>query len=281
MFIPDSTIERWIEEDVPGLDLTSHLLEVDRAAARISFAARNQTVLSGVTEAAAVFAKLGAEVESVASEGTLLQPGDPILLARGNGGMIHSGWRVALNILEYASGIATRTAQLVGQARQHGDVLVCGTRKAFPGGRKLSQKALLAGGGVPHRLGLGETVLIFPHHYNLIGLEHFLTQLPAIKRAAREKKIGVEVESLEQAELMAAHGADIIQLDKCSPATAQQVVSALRDRFPALVIGAAGGVNADNAAAYAATGVDMLVTSWMYFGKPADISALIEPEKKS
>ena len=93
MFIPDSTIERWIEEDVPGLDLTSHLLEVDQAAARISFAARNQTVLSGVTEAAAVFAKLGAEVKSVASEGTLLQPGDPILLARGSGGMIHSGWR--------------------------------------------------------------------------------------------------------------------------------------------------------------------------------------------
>ena len=100
--------------------------------------------------------------------------------------------------------------------------------------------------------------------------------MPEIKRAAREKKIGVEVESLEQAELMASHGADIIQLDKCSAQVAAKVVATLQPRYPNLVIGAAGGVNADNAAEYAATGVDMLVTSWMYFGKPADIKAVIE-----
>ena len=276
MFITDSTIERWIEEDVPGLDLTSHLLGVEKVEAAITFSARNETALCGVEEAAAVFRKLGARVELLQCDGAVVQKGTEILRAFGNGGMIHAGWRVALNLIEYASGIATRTSKMVQQARLHGDVLVCGTRKAFPGGRKISQKALMAGGGVPHRLGLGETVLIFPHHYNLIGLDNFLKKMPEIKRAAREKKIGIEVESLEQAELMASHGADIIQLDKCSAAVAAEVVAALRPRYPNLVIGAAGGVNADNAAEYAATGVDMLVTSWMYFGKPADIKAVIE-----
>jgi len=276
MFIPDSSIERWIEEDVPGLDLTSHLLQVDKVDAMITLIARNETTLCGVAEAAAVFGRLGARVEQLQCDGAVVQQGTEILRAYANGAIIHAGWRVALNLIEYASGIATRTARMVQQARRHGDVLVCGTRKAFPGGRMLSQKALMAGGGVPHRLGLGETVLIFPHHYNLIGLENFIGKLPAIKRAAREKKIGIEVESLEQAELMAGHGADIIQLDKCSATVAANVVAALRPRYPHLVIGAAGGVNADNAAEYAATGVDMLVTSWMYFGKPADIKAVID-----
>ncbi len=275
MFIMDSAIERLIEEDVPGLDLTSHLLQLDRVDAEISFYARHQTRLSGVAAAAQVFRKLGAQVEIVCSDGADVAEGEHILTATGSGEVIHAGWRVALNLVEYASGIATRTASMVKAARGHGDVLVCGTRKAFPGGRRIAQQALIAGGGVPHRLGLGETVLIFPHHYNLIGLDNFLKQLPQIKRAAREKKIGIEVESLADAELMASHGADIVQLDKCSAAVTAEVVAALRPQYPQLVIGVAGGVNADNAASYAATGVDMLVTSWMYFGKPADIKAVI------
>lgn len=276
MLVLESAIDRWIEEDYPGFDLTSQLLQVEKVDAVISFSARNETVLCGVSEAVAVFRKLGARIEQSLTDGAAVAPGALIFRAYGHGAVLHAGWRVALNLLEYASGIATRTAQLVAQAQPFGDVLVCGTRKAFPGGRKLSQRALIAGGGVMHRLGVGETVLIFPHHYNLISFDQFLKQLPQIKRAAREKKIGVEVETLEHAQLMASHGVDIIQLDKCSPQIVAEVVAALRESYPHIVIGAAGGVNADNAAAYARTGVDMLVTSWMYFGKPADIKALIE-----
>ncbi len=276
MFVPDSLLDGWIDEDYPGLDLTSDLLQVDRVEARIKFFARHDIRLCGADAGAAVFRKLGAQVEQPLKDGAAVKPGDRILTACGDGALMHAGWRVALNLIEYASGIATRTAQLVAQARLHGDAIVCGTRKAFPGGRRLSQQALIAGGGIPHRLGLGETVLIFPHHYNLIGLDAFLRRLPEIKRTAREKKIAVEVESLEMAETMARHGVDIIQLDKCSTQTTTEVVTALRKKHPAIIIGAAGGINADNAAAYAASGVDMLVTSWMYFGKPADIKAVLE-----
>ena len=277
MHIPTEMIDRWIEEDVPGVDLTSHLLQMSSYQAQITFSTRTPTFVSGVDEAAAVLAKLGVRIEIARPEGSRLEPGEKIFSGCGDGRAIHAGWRVALNLMEYASGIAGRTAQLVEQARKGGDVLVCGTRKAFPGGRRLSQKALFAGGGVPHRMGLGETVLIFPHHYNLIGFERFLEELPALKRRAREKKIGVEADTPQQALLFAEHGADIIQLDKCSPAEVAQAVEMLREKRQDIVIGAAGGVNADNALDYALTGVDMLVTSWMYFGKPADIAAAIDP----
>jgi molybdenum transport protein len=275
MFIPNALVDGWIEEDVPGLDLTSHLLGMKKIQGQIVYTARGETTLCGTDEAVAIFERIGLDVEFSQAEGTVVNKGDLILKASGNAASIHTGWRVSLNVLEYASGIATRTAKMVQQAQQHGGAIVCGTRKAFPGGRKLSQKALVAGGGVPHRMGLGETVLIFANHYNLLGLDNFLVQLPVIKEKARERKIGVEVDSLDQAVLMAKHGADIIQLDKCSLEETTEVVRLMRQDFPQVVVGAAGGVNGDNAGAYAATGVDFLATSWMYFGKPADISAVI------
>ena len=275
MFIPSHTVEQWIEEDVPGLDLTSHLLGMEAVPAEIHFKARHETVLSGSEEAAAVFERLGAKVTFIQPGGTRVSQGDPILTAHGDGEAMHAGWRIALNLLEYSSGIATRTAKLVEAAQQGGDVLVCGTRKSFPGTRRLSQRALMAGGGVPHRMGLGETILVFSHHYRLIGYEAFLQRIPELKSKAREKKIGVEVDNPDQAVAVARAGADMLQLDKCPPDRIVQVVRAVRQHCPDIIIAAAGGVNGDNAATYARTGVDMLVTSWMYFGKPADISAVI------
>ena len=273
MFIRQQMVDQWIEEDVPGLDLTSHLLKMAEIDARMSFTTRHETTLAAVVEAAEVFRRLGAEVDVSAYSGQRLGAGETVMTVTGNAEVLHAGWRVALNLLEYAGGIATRTAQLVTEAQKEGIARICGTRKAFPGGRRLSQQALIAGGGIPHRLGLGESVLIFAHHYDLIGFDRFLERLPSIKAAAPEKKIGVEVTSLQQARQVAARGADSVQLDKCSAAELKEMVDALKGDFPDLLVIAAGGINGDNVRAYAASGVDLLVTSWMYFGKPADISA--------
>jgi len=273
VFVSQASVDQWIEEDVPGLDLTSHLLEMASVDARMHFAARHEMTVAGVTEAAAVFQRLGAEVEVHAQSAQRLAAGETLMTVVGNAERLHSGWRVALNLLEYAGGIATRTAHLVEQAQKEGVARICGTRKAFPGGRRLSQQALMAGGGIPHRLGLGESVLIFAHHYNLIGFDRFLDRLPAIKAGAPEKKIGVEVTTLQQAREVAARGADSVQLDKCGADELRAMVVALKKDFPDLLVIAAGGINGDNVRDYAATGVDLLVTSWMYFGKPADISA--------
>jgi molybdenum transport protein len=97
-------------------------------------------------------------------------------------------------------------------------------------------------------------------------------RLPAIKDWAREKKIAVEVTEITEALAAARAGADMVQVDKLSPTELRPLVQALREDAPTVLIAAAGGINEQNASAYAATGVDLLVTSAVYWGKPADIS---------
>jgi molybdenum transport protein len=131
---------------------------------------------------------------------------------------------------------------------------------------------------MPHRLGLSESVLVFAQHAAFLGgADDLWACLPDLKSRAKEKKIAVEVVDLAAALTAAQAGADMIQVDKMAPAQLQELVVALRARAPHVLIAAAGGVNLENARAYAATGVDLLVTSAMYWGKPADISVTMSP----
>jgi len=131
---------------------------------------------------------------------------------------------------------------------------------------------------LPHRLGLSETILVFRQHTAFIGgLEQFLDQLAPLKARAPENKVIVEADTAEEALKIAAAGADVVQVDKMPPEQLTILASEIHRKFPGVKISAAGGINADNAALYAGTGVDMLVLSSVYFGKPADISVVIQP----
>ncbi len=205
--------------------------------------------------------------------------GTEFLAAEGTAAALHTGWRAALNILEYASGIATATARLVAAARRvNPDIAVVTTRKTFPGTRKTAIKAILAGGALPHRLGLSETILVFKQHLVFMGgRENFLNSLPELRAQAREKKIIVEAESLAEALPLAAAGVDVIQVDKLPPPDLAVLVREVRAVNPTVQISAAGGINEGNAAAYAATGVHILVLSSLYFSKPADMGVRMAP----
>lgn len=275
MYIDDATIERWIKEDVPYLDLTTHVLGIGGQPGRLTLRNRNRIVVCGTEEAQRVLARLGATVEEFVPSGRRAEPRTALLSAAGPASALHMGWKVVVNILEYASGIATRTAALVAAARAVAPAIeVVATRKGFPGTRELATKAVLAGGGSPHRLGLSETVLVFAQHRVFLdGPSALAEQLVAWKARAPEKKVLVEATGLEDA-LAAVHaGADGIQFDKVPAAELKGFVATLRAERPGLVLIAAGGVTADNAAAYAGTGVDVLATSALYHGTPADIAA--------
>jgi molybdenum transport protein len=200
-----------------------------------------------------------------------------ILVADGSAQALHRGWKVALNLLEYGSGIATRASELVEAARQvQPTVTVATTRKVFPGTKALAVKSILAGGAVPHRMGLSETILIFPQHQAFLGgIDGLCHALRTLKQSGREHKLGVEVERLADAVAVAEAGADLIQFDKLPVADLRQAVQVLRPRFPALTLVAAGGLTGANIRAFAETGVDVLVTTWPYFGTPADIRATL------
>jgi molybdenum transport protein len=121
-------------------------------------------------------------------------------------------------------------------------------------------------------------VLVFKQHTAFFGgLEAFLGTVTELKLKARESKIIIEADSLEEALLIARSGADIVQLDKIEPAELANTVTAIRAANPNILISAAGGINEANAAEYAATGIDIIVLSSVYFGKPADIGVTIQP----
>ncbi|TNJ39783.1 ModD protein [Chlorobaculum thiosulfatiphilum] len=279
---PDSEIERYIEEDAPYGDLTTTLLGIGAEPGEIAFTTRERTVLCCTEEAGRVLAKCGAEVLFALPSGTVAAPGTVILRASGPAAALHAGWKVAMNLLEYASGISTRTASIVERARAANQgVSVVTTRKSFPGTKKIAIKAIMAGGAFPHRLGLSESILVFSQHTAFLGgLDAFLEKLPELKSRAPEQKILVEADSAEEALRIAAAGADVVQVDKMPVADLAALVTEIRSRFPGVAISAAGGINGENAASYAATGIDILVLSSVYFGKPADFSTGINPKPK-
>jgi molybdenum transport protein len=115
-------------------------------------------------------------------------------------------------------------------------------------------------------------VLVFGQHVAFLGGEEELWErLPVLKARAKEKKIGVEVTDVAGALRAARAGADIIQVDKVGPGDLAALVKTVKAVAPQAAVAAAGGIKLENLKAYAATGVDRLVTSAMYWGKPADI----------
>ena len=277
--LPDSDIERFLEEDVPYGDLTTSLLGIGEQQGTITFTSRHHTVISCTEEAGRVLEKCGATVISRLPSGTEVEAGAAFLAASGSAASLHTGWKVAMNLLEYASGIATRTAKVVRTARlANPGISIVTTRKSFPGTKKVAIKAIMAGGALPHRLGLSETILVFRQHTAFLGgVERFLDQLAPLKARAPENKVIVEADTADEALIIAAAGADVVQVDKMAVGELAILADEIHRKFPGVKLSAAGGINAENAAAYAGTGVDILVLSAVYFGKPADISVVIQP----
>ncbi|MBD2435187.1 ModD protein [Nostoc sp. FACHB-110] len=272
--LSDAAIEQLIKEDVPYFDLTTLGLGIGKQPGTIEFYSRHPMVVCATEEATRVFHQCGAEVLFCVESSTYLTAEQQILKATGSAEALHIAWRIALNLLEYYSGIATRTNNLVKAAHQVNPAVgIVGTRKVFPSTRALSVKAIIAGGAVPHRLGLSESILIFKEHLIYLGgMSKLIECLPQLKQRFQEHKIAMEVETVADAMAIAQAGVDIIQFDKVSCLELKPVVSSLKHQYPNIKLAVAGGINLDNVQDYASTGVDLLVTSFPYFGKPADIA---------
>ena len=143
------------------------------------------------------------------------------------------------------------------------------TLKAATLESKFPLLAVEAGGGLVHRTGLSESILIFDQHR--VFSTDFAERLQTLRRLDPERKVAVEVGNVEEGVRAAELGADILQCDKMTPQDVAVLVTAAKRAHPVLVISAAGGVNAANAADYARAGADFLVTSWPYFGRPHDV----------
>lgn len=267
-----------IREDVGLIDMTTVGLGIGSHKAKISFASKEPIVLCGVEFVDEMCRKLGLETHVYKACGDRLEAGELILEAYGRADAAHKAWKVSQNILEFLSGIATKTHTMITLAREvNPKIELLTTRKIFPRTKELALKAIYAGGGAHHRLGLYDSVLVFKQHRVFFESEAaFEAQFAKMKHEFLEKKIVVEVESFEEARYFARLGADVLQCEKMSIEALSECVKILKTEFPSLLFSATGGVSEKNIGEYASTGVDFIVTSSPYHAKPADIRVVIE-----
>lgn len=273
MILSDEALRSLLQEDCPCGDLTTETLGIGRKSARITFTARQAMTVCCTEEASRMFELTGAKSTIKIGSGQTVAAGTPLLEAAGSAESLHQAWKVAQTLMEATSGIAS-AAHAITEALcvAHMQTPVACTRKNFPGTKALAIKAIKAGGATVHRLGLSETILLFPEH--LIFAEQTPADtVQAIRTRLPEKKVVIEVKDLESALVWAQAGADVLQFDKFTPAALKdslmQITATLGRRPPKFA--AAGGINARNAVEYAAAGVDLLVTSSPYSAPPADV----------
>jgi molybdenum transport protein len=279
IFIPDSEIERLIGEDLQFMDATTLSSGIGKKPGRIECYPKRPCVVAGVEEAARIFSKLGGEVKVLYPTGSRLSGGEVCLTVDASVEVLHAGWKVSQNIMEHSSGIATRAARMVKNAREvNPNAKVAVTRKSFPGSKLLCLKAAFAGGATVHRLGLSDSILVFEQHRAFMkddGIS-FAERIDMMKSLFPEKLVEVEVETPDEGFGFLKAGADVIQCERFDPAVLADFAREVKERYPYAKVTAAGGINADNAAEFAKA-VDVLVTSWVFFGKPEDIKVEMSP----
>lgn len=273
----DEELARILIDDCAYGDPTTEGLGITCVPATAKLTARSDMVVCGVEEAARMFELSGGEANPKTRSGTPVAAGALLLEVRGSGGAIHRTYKMAQTLMEILSGISTATRAVVDAARRSNPScrVVC-TRKHMPGMKRWALRAIHAGGAMPHRLGLSDYLLVFDAHRALLDpdaplAEHF----GKLKASAPERRLAAEASTVEEALMLAKAGAEIVQVDKMSPEQVAAVADALARLLPRPLLAAAGGVNASNAAAYAAAGADLLVTSAPYYAPPCDVGVAI------
>lgn len=266
----DDVVRRALEEDAPWGDLTSEVFVPADARARAALVAREPGVFSGARVFARVFeiVDAGTRVESLVGDGEPFEAGTALARVEGAARSVLRAERVALNLAQRMSGIATLTARYVA-AVAGTRARIVGTRKTTPGLRALERQAVRHGGGHDHRFSLSDAVLAKDNHLAVLAAAG--VPIGDAIRAARDKvghltRIEVEVDRLEQIEPVVAAGVDAILLDNFTPDELRQGAALVAGRA---LVEASGGVTLDTVAQIAATGVDVISVGALTHGARA------------
>ena len=255
-----ATISRALDEDLRyGPDVTTLATVPDGATTTASLITREPGVIAGVDVALLVLDEVlgagGYRVLDRVEDGARLQPGASALTVQAQMLGLLTAERTLLNLACHLSGIATATAAWVDAV--HGtNAKIRDTRKTLPGLRALQKYAVRVGGGVNHRLGLGDAALIKDNHVAAAG--SVVAALRAVRAAAPDLPCEVEVDSLDQLDEVLDEAAELVLLDNFAVWQTQIAVQRRDARAPATKLESSGGLSLDTAADYAGTGVDYL-----------------------
>lgn len=272
-----SQVGAFLAEDLGRGDITTQACVARNAHARGRFLAKEQMVVAGLEAAEAVFSTLDSQqqLEAFVSDGEEVEAGKVIARTSGFADVLLAGERVALNLLQRLSGIATLTRKYV-RAIEGTPAQIVDTRKTTPGLRMLEKYAVLAGGARNHRFGLDDGVLIKDNHIALAG------GVGAAVERAREAvghlhKIEVEVSTEKDLRESLRSGADILLLDNLSSEEIARMVSIARELAPQVKLESSGGITLENVRAYAEAGVDLIsIGALTHSARAMDISFKIQ-----
>ena len=252
-------------------DVTSLATVPADATASAAFVTRERGVVAGLEVARAVFTTVDGSVVSEArvSDGDPVEPGAVLAVVRGPARALLAAERTALNLICHLSGVATATAAYVAEVDGTG-CAVRDTRKTLPGLRALQKAAVVAGGGVNHRAGLSDGLLVKDNHAHAAGGVGEATRRALA--AANGRDVQVEVDSLEQLDEALAAGAHSVLLDNFSLNDLHAAVASCRRQDRPIFVEASGGVTLAAAWAIASTGVDAIaVGALTHSAKALDI----------
>jgi len=261
----------WIREDCPYWDITTEALVPQGITVEAEVQARSEGVVACTSDIARILRSLGFSVRDVKPDGSRVKPSDCVMVIRGDARKLLLVERTMLNLLMYCSGIATATRRIVEMARKQGSkTKIAATRKTAPGLRYFAKRAVIAGSGDPHRLGLSDMVLIKDNHVKIVG-----SVGEAVRKARAvvgfSKKIEVEVNSVEEAVEAAEAGADIVMLDNFKPESVARAIAELEKRGlrDKILVEVSGGITPDNIEKYLELGVDIISLGWITHSAPA------------
>jgi nicotinate-nucleotide pyrophosphorylase (carboxylating) len=275
-------LRRFLDEDIGQGDRTTEAIVRSDQRAAGEFLAKSPLVLAGIDFAIETFRLVDPKIEHaiLCRDGDRVSPGQTIASIRGRAQALLGAERVALNLLQRLSGVATLTRAYVDAVSGTGAAIL-DTRKTTPGLRTLEKYAVRAGGGTNHRLGLDDAILIKENHVRLAG-----GVVPAIRAAQANRGavrwVEVEVDTLAELDEALPERPDAILLDNFTPELARAATARARNADPKhrIAIEASGGISLANVRAFAEAGVDRISVGALTHSAPAaDISLEIEPEK--
>lgn len=270
----EAALDLWLLEDLGGGDLTSTLLIPEDQKGRGVILAKEEGVLAGLEVAQAVFHRVDGRIAftPLARDGDPLLPGLEVARLEGPLRGILAGERLALNLLQRLSGIATLTRRYV-EAVRGTQAIILDTRKTTPGLRALEKYAVRVGGGRNHRFGLFDGILIKDNHIRAVGGVQ-----EAVRRARSQAphylKVEVEVTSIEELEEALEAGAELILLDNMDLETLKEAVGRAKGRA---LLEASGRMSLERVREVAETGVDYIsVGALTHSARALDLSLELE-----
>ena len=271
-------IRRALAEDLAGgQDITSVATVSGSESVVADFVSRKAGVIAGVEMAVATLREVGiTDIQVHLNDGDAVAPGSVVMTVRGDTRAILLAERTALNFLGHLGGIATLTNTWV-KAIAGTECTIRDTRKTTPGMRLLEKAAVVAGGGVNHRLSLSESALIKDNHIAAAG--GVSAAFTKVRAAFPDAFIEIEVDSLEQLKEVATQSPDLVLLDNMTPAQCREAVAFVAGRFK---LEASGGISLENALAYAQSGVDYLAIGALTHSAPVlDIGLDMKLEERA